>query len=54
MKYNAIQSKKYNAMQWKNAMQKNAMKFNTIQYNSQTFKELPGNLSHETTNFIKV
>ena len=34
----------YNA---KNAMQcnaKNTMQFNTIQYNSQTFKQLPGNL----------
>ena len=44
MQYNAIQCKKYNAMQYKKCNAKNTMQFNTIQYNSQTFKQLPGNL----------
>ena len=39
MQYNAK-----NAMQCKQYNAKNTIQFNTIQYNSQTFKQLPGNL----------
>ena len=44
MQCNTTQYNAKNAMQCKKCNAKNTMQFNTIQYNSQTFKQLPGNL----------